>query len=135
MVAASSSLHPPRCMTAVTRRTRPTDGTVFIVGVIGEKAALVDFWFWLGRRAFEKIEVATLIGLGDVLLVQRAVTALVPRCRFLPHGAASRELLVAYFEHQLAFGHIELDEITSAHQREWAAHERLWRNVQHASAV
>src|ERR1700732_1908122 len=40
-------------------------------------------------RALEEIEVTALIGLGDVLLVQRAIAALEARRRHFPLGAAA----------------------------------------------
>ena len=89
-----------------------------------------------GRRgAFEKIEVAALVGLRDVLLIERAEAALELRRRLLPRGAAARELGVAHLELELARRHVELDQVAVAHERQRAADERLRRDVQHARAV
>jgi len=67
----------------------------------------------IGRRgrAFEKIEIAALVGLCDVLLVERTEAALELGLGSLPRGAAARELVVADLELQPARGHIELDHV------------------------
>src|SRR5690348_4605436 len=54
----------------------------------------------LGHRCarLEEVEVAALVGLGDVFQVQRAVAPLVLRRRRLPSGPALGQLLVGHLE-------------------------------------
>src|ERR1700676_4105029 len=86
-------------------------------------------------RAFKEIEVTTLIGLGDVLLVQRAIAALEARWRHFPLGAPACELGVADLQLQTAFGDIELDDVAVAHKSQWPTGERFRRDMEHAGAV
>src|ERR1700687_2841626 len=86
-------------------------------------------------RALEKIEVTALIGLGDVLLVQRAIAALEARWRHFPLGAAAGEAGVPDLQLQTAFGDIKLDDVAVAHKSQWPAGERFRRDMQHAGAV
>src|SRR2546430_11667097 len=87
------------------------------------------------RSALEKIEIAALVGLCDMALVERTVAALVARLGLLPRGAAARELGVAYFQLQTAIRYVELDQVAGADQRERPADEGYRRDVQYASAV
>src|SRR5438094_3872318 len=72
------------------------------------------------RRA-EEVEVASLVRLQDVLLVEPAVAALVVGRRRLPAGAALRHLRVRDAESEPAGGHVELDEVAVADEGERAA--------------
>jgi len=83
----------------------------------------VDFRFGRGRRAFEEIEVATLVRLGDVLLIQRPEAAFVLRRGSLPPGAAPRQFVIADLQFQPARGHVEFDEVAVAHEGERTANE------------
>src|SRR5438105_14019359 len=86
-------------------------------------------------RALEKIEVTALIGLGDVLLIQRAIAPLEVRWRHFPLGAAAGELRVADLQLQAAFGDIELDDVAVAHKSQWPAGEGFRRDMEHAGAI
>src|SRR5947209_20154619 len=97
----------------------------------GTSRTSVNLRFAGGRCAFEEVEVATGIGLGNVTLVERAVAALVAWLGSLPGSAATRELRVAHLELETALGHVKLDQIAVAHEGERAAHERLGRDVEH----
>ena len=81
----------------------------------------MDFRIRRRRRALEKIEIAALIGLRDVLLVERAEAALELRLGSLPRGAAARELGGAHLELQPARRHVELDQVAVLDQRQRAA--------------
>src|SRR5262249_25856855 len=85
----------------------------------------------LGRRrgAFEEIEIAALIGLRDVALIERAVTALVARLGFLPGRAAACKLRGGHLKPELACRDVELDRIAVLHQCERTADEGLRRDV------
>jgi len=75
-------MRAPACMMAAVRLTRLAAGTVFICN-------LVDLGLRRGRRSLEKIEIAALIGLRDVLLIERTEAALVARGGFF-HSARRR---------------------------------------------
>src|SRR4029079_14307571 len=144
-VAASLALLPPPCMIAVTSVTSFSAGTVFMVACgrprrTGDGARVMDVLsvdLRLGGRrgSFEEIEVATLIGLRDVLLIKHPVAAHEPRGRLFPRGAARGELGVAHLELDLARCDVELDQVPVAHQRQRSAGERFRRDVQHAGTV
>ena len=90
----------------------------------------------VGAPCFEEVEVAALVGLRDVLQVQRAVAAAVLRRGRLPVGPALLQLLVGDVQRRAAArGHVELDHVAVADERERAADVRLRRHVQHAGAV
>ena len=127
---ASAAPQPPPSMIAATSSTSFGAGDRSHWHPINEFPAS-----GVGRRALEEIEVAALVGLRDVLLVERAEAALVARRRRLPRGAAARELGVAHLELELARRHVELDQVAVPHERERTADERLRRDVQHARAV
>src|SRR5437763_784053 len=89
-----------------------------------------------GRRgAFQEIEIAALVSLGDVLLVERTVSALETRRRPLPRGATARQFSLGYFELELAGGHVEHDQIAVLYEGERPPDIRFGRHVQDASAV
>src|SRR6185369_16417073 len=144
-VAASVALLPPPCMMAVTSVTSFAAGTIFMVACgrsrrQGEGASRmvvlsVDLGLDGRRGSFEEIEVAALVGLGDVLLIEHAVAAHEPRRRLFPRGAARCELGVAHLELELARVDVELDQIPVAHQRKRAAGKRFRRDMQHACTV
>src|SRR5437016_3349410 len=95
----------------------------------------MDFRIGCGNGAFEEIEIAALIGLRDVLLVERAIAAREFSGRRLPRRAAAGELLFAHLELELARGDIELDQIAVLYEFERPADEGFRRDVQHARAV
>ena len=84
----------------------------------------------------QEVEVAPLVRLQHVLRVELAVAARVldGRGDSTPRGAvASSASLTRSVEP--ALGHVELDEVAVAHERQRPADERLRRHVQHARAV
>src|SRR3954471_13612098 len=71
-------------------------------GLPDMSAALVDLRLRHRRAGLQEVEVAALVGLRDVLQVQRAVAAAVLRGRLLPVGAALLQLLVGHLELETA---------------------------------
>src|SRR5260370_11439006 len=76
--------------------------------------SLVDFRVccargFLTRRLFQKIEIATLISLQHVELVQYAITARKSRLRCAPRGLPSSQFLFRNQNTQAAGGHVEFD--------------------------
>src|SRR5579871_288475 len=71
--------------------------------------------------AAEKIEVAALVGLADVLRIHRAVAALKMRRRLFPGGAAARQFFVADVQVDLARGDIDFDLVAGLNQRQRTA--------------
>src|SRR5262245_65905345 len=69
------------------------------------------------RAVMQEVEVATLVGLGDVLRKYLAVAAGVVSWARLPRRLALRQLLGAYLELELARRHIELVRVAVAHTR------------------
>src|SRR4051794_36733363 len=80
------------------------------------------------RGAFEEVEVATLVGLRHVTRVEMAVAAGVGHFARGPGGAAGGELLVAHAQRQATGGHVELDDVAVADEREWTAGKGLRRD-------
>src|SRR5512143_1404526 len=93
--------------------------------------------FRLGHRAewCEKIEIATLVSLPDVLRVKRAITARIARRRLCPAGAAARNFLVRHMEVDAARRHVDLDLVACFHEGKRAADETLGGHVQNAGPV
>src|SRR5215218_6207762 len=87
------------------------------------------------RAGLQEVEVAALVGLRDVLQVQRAVAAAVLRGRLLPVGAALLQLLVGHLELETAPRDVQLDQVAGADQRQRPPDVALRRDVQHAGAV
>src|SRR5690242_8576490 len=105
-------------MVAASSRRQPAAPMISATSSISREAEIdctsMDLRLGGWSRALEEVEVAAGIGLGDVSLVERSVTALVARLRFSPRRATPCELLLAHLELQPALGHIEL-EIGRAH--------------------
>src|SRR6187455_1269131 len=74
-----------------------------------------------GPRRLEEIEVAAVVGLADVLLVERAEAAVEARRGRLPAGAAARELGIVDVQVELAPGHVQRDGVAVADERERSA--------------
>ena len=72
----------------------------------------MDLGLRRGRGSLEEVEIAALVRLGDVLLVERAEAALVTRRAFFPmrRGAATRMLRVGHLQLQLSGAHVEFDQ-------------------------
>ena len=83
----------------------------------------------------EEVEVAALVGLRHVLLVEHRPAALVAARRRCPGGAAPRELVVVDVQVDAPRRHVERDPVAGRHQRERPADRALGRDVQHARAV
>src|SRR5437588_298329 len=83
--------------------------------------SLIDRRFGHGRAEarFQEIEVATFVGLLDVLGEHPAVAAFIARLGFLPGGAALGQLLVRDVHVDGALIDIERDHVAGAHQRQW----------------
>src|SRR5579864_6011086 len=79
--------------------------------------SLVNLRLGGARRAGEKIEIAALVGLADMLRIHRAIAAQKMRRRRFPIGAAARELFVADVEVDFACRDVDLDLVTGLHQR------------------
>src|SRR5581483_4310622 len=89
------------------------------------------------HRVTEKIEVATVVRLQDALPEQVRV----PSCghsRISTHGLSlqspSGHFLVAQVNLQKALVHVQTDEISGLHQREWPTDRRFRSDVQHDGA-
>src|SRR6188472_1081865 len=87
------------------------------------------------RLALEKIEVATLVGLADVLGEHRAVAARIFGRWLLPVGLAAGHLGVADVKMDAALVDVDLDLIAGLHEVERATDEALRRDMQDACAV
>src|SRR5215472_2924288 len=126
IVAASGSSHPALRMIAVTSSTSRGAGTL---------CTSVDLRLGGWRGAFEESEIAALIRLRDVTLIERAVTTLVTWLGLLPRGAAALELRFRNLELQFSSLDVELDQVAVLHERKRSSDEGFGRNVQHARAV
>src|SRR5438876_410382 len=84
------------------------------------------------RLALEKIEVAALVGLADVLGEHRAVAARVFRRRLFPGSLAAGQLAVADVQMDRALVDVDLDLVAGLHEVERAADKALRRDVQNA---
>src|SRR6202034_3040624 len=91
----------------------------------------------LGRalRAREKIKIAALVGLADMLGIHRAVAAQKVRRRWCPGGATACQFLIADVKMDFSRRDIDLDLVAGLHQRERAADKTFGRDVQDAGAV
>src|SRR5665811_142511 len=83
-----------------------------------------------GVRAPEKVEVAALGRLVDVLQVEAAVSPAEGQWRRLPGGPATRQLGVIDMEMDAPRGHVQLDFISVAHQRQRTANGAFGGDVQ-----
>src|SRR4051795_12477866 len=81
----------------------------------------VDLGLGDGRTGLQEVEVAPLVGLGDVRQVQGAVAAAVLGRWWLPIRAALGQLVVVDLERQPPGGHVEFDHVPVAHQGQRAA--------------
>src|ERR1700751_1653163 len=70
---------------------------------------------------FEKIEVAALVGLLDVVSEHPAIAALEPRFGLLPCGTAPGEFCLAHIELDGARRDVERDPVAILHQRQRTA--------------
>src|SRR5512132_1193258 len=97
IVAASSGAEPHSRMTVVTNATSDVAGSV---------RTSVNLRIGDRRGAFEEVEIATVVRLPDVLLVQRAEAARVMGRRSLPAFAAPGEFGIVDVELQAALGDV-----------------------------
>src|SRR5262245_13724069 len=67
----------------------------------------VNFWFRRLGFGAQKIEVASLIGLRDMLAEERAIATLITRRRRRPFGAAARHLFFADQQIQFSTRHVQ----------------------------
>src|SRR3954447_25652154 len=81
-------------------------------------------------RRGKEVEVASLVGLGDVRRVQGAVPARIPGWRGSPRRAAPGELGRWHVHVQASLVDVEGDQVAVPYQRQRAARVRLWRDVQ-----
>jgi hypothetical protein len=72
---------------------------------------------------FQKVEIAPLVGLGDMLRVEAPETAWIKGFPGRPLGPAAVQLLVGDPERQPAAGDVELDDVAVADERQRAADE------------
>ena len=85
----------------------------------------MNFGFWDGSGTLQEIEIAALVSLLDVLHVQPSVSAVInPLFRF-PGSATPAKLVIIHPHIQLAFRHIEFDDVSVLQQRQWPADERF----------
>ena len=91
----------------------------------------------LGSRSagVQKIKIAPLIGLCDVLGEEGAVAALSLLRRWLPFISPPRQLRFIDIQVQPAAFDIEFDLVPIPHQRERASDKRFWRDMQNAGPV
>src|SRR5436190_23501201 len=75
---------------------------------------LVDLGLRRRRRAFEEVEIAAVVRLADVVLVQRAEAASEMRLRLAPFASPARELRIVDLELQAAGRDVEHDDVTVA---------------------
>src|SRR4051794_16044152 len=95
----------------------------------------MDLGFGSRRSGLEEVEVAALVGLGDVLQEQRPVSARVLRRWRLPFRAAFGEFVVADVEGEPAGGDVEFDDVAVLDKGEWAADRGLRGDVEYAGTV
>src|SRR4249920_2091431 len=96
---------------------------------------LVNFGFGYCAEWCEKIEIAAVIGLPDVLRIKCAIAARIPWRRLFPVGAASGDFFVRHMEMDAARRHVNLDLVACFHEGKRAADETLGRHMQNAGAV
>src|SRR5262249_11306530 len=89
----------------------------------------------LAETGLEEIEVASLIGLLDVLGEHPAIAALEAALGLLPGGAAFCQFRLIHIEIDGARGDIERDLVAILHQRQRAADIGLRRDMEDAGAV
>src|SRR6266487_2575562 len=70
-----------------------------------------------GTGTGQELEVAALVGLGDLLAEQGAVAAPEPGRRWLPGGTALGQLTVVHLHPQYPLGHVQGDRVAAADQR------------------
>src|SRR5438105_14105536 len=102
----------------------------YCVAAPGDRLALMDFRPGDGRRTFEEVEIAALVGLADMARENGAVAALEFARRRCPGVFSSREFGFIYRQVQFAPLDVELDEVAVAHDFERAADGRLRRDGQ-----
>src|SRR6267143_6275056 len=83
----------------------------------------VDLRFGDRCSAFEKIKVASFVGLLDVLQKQFAVAARIDAVFRPPRSSAAGQFLVAHPHIQLARGDVQFDDVTFLQQRERSANK------------
>src|SRR5271169_256658 len=98
-------------------------------------AALMNLGLCSRRSPFEKIKVAALVGLADMLRKHRPIAAEIMRRRRCPGGAAARECLLADIEVNASLSDIDLDLVAGLHEGERAADKAFGCHVQDAGAV
>src|SRR5215213_1142231 len=92
---------------------------------------------WLGHEAArgQEVEVAALVGLGDMALVEGREGALVTQsCRF-PFGAAALQFLLVDPHVEAPCLYVKLHEVAGLEQAERPAYGGLGRDMEDASAV
>src|SRR5690242_9109969 len=78
----------------------------------------VNFRLWDRAERSEKIEIATLVGLPDMLRIKRAVPARIAWRGLRPGGAAAGEFLVRHMQVDAPRRHVDLDLIACLHEGE-----------------
>src|SRR5688572_5586929 len=85
-----------------------------------------------GTVRSQKLEVAALVGLRHMLLVERSEGTGVDWCARLPFGAPALELLLTYAHVEASCLDIELNQITSAQKSQRPAYGGLRRHMENA---
>src|SRR5580658_1468100 len=83
----------------------------------------------------QEVEVAALVGLGNVLAEQGAVAALELRRGGLPLAAALSQGPFGHIQRQLAGRDVQRDEVARLDESQRAADERLGSHMQHAGPI
>src|SRR5882672_10491952 len=83
----------------------------------------------------QEIEVASLIGLRDMLAEERAESTLIMWRRRRPFGAPARHFFFADQQIQFSIRHVQFDQISVADEGQRPADVTFRRDVQHTGAV
>src|SRR5215475_7115950 len=93
--------------------------------------------FRLGNCAerCEKIEITSLIGLADVLGIQRAIATRITRNGLLPGFTPAADFIIRNMEMDASRRHVNLNLVTGLHKSQRPADKTFRRDMEYAGAI
>ena len=102
---------------------------------ISTAARLVNFRLWNRPERRQKIEIAAVVGLSDMLGIKRTIAARIMRRGRFPGGLAAGQFRIRDMQMNAARRDVDFDLVAGLNESQRPADETLRRDMQNTSAV